>query len=186
MRTKVKTNGVDVNQLTETIEAIQNDPSLAQFQFRSKTEWLDGGQSRTSIQDFYGAGQEDTSRQEPFELVGDEPPVLLGSNAGPNAVETVLHALGSCLAVGVVYNGAARGINIERLELEMEGEIDLRAFLGISKDVRPGYQKINVNYMVESDADREEIEELCQYVQQTSPVLDMIRNPVPVNISLQG
>jgi uncharacterized OsmC-like protein len=185
MRTKVHTNGVDVNQLTETINLIKNDPSLAHFQFRSKTKWIDGGHSRTTIQDFYGAGQEDSSRQDPFEIDGDEPPILLGGNAAPNAVESVLHSLASCLAVGVVYNAAARGIHIESLEFELEGDLDLRAFLGISEDVRPGYEQINVNYWIESDAPREEIEELCEYVQKTSPVLDIINNAVPVSVSLK-
>lgn len=185
MATKVNVNGVEVNKLVGTIEAIKDDPSLARFQFRAKTEWVNGAHSRTTIQEFYGAGQEDTSRQEPFELEGDEPPVLLGNNAGPNSVETVLHALASCLAVGVAYNAAARGIDIESMEFELEGDLDLRAFLGLSEDVRPGYKNIQVNYQIESDAPREEIEELCAYVQKTSPVLDIITNPVPVSVNLK-
>ncbi|WP_205856665.1 OsmC family protein, partial [Phytoactinopolyspora endophytica] len=103
-------NGVNVTQLVETVGAIQNDPGLATFRFRATNTWLGGGHSRTSINGFWGAGQEDTSRQEPFTLEGDEPPVLLGSNRGPNAVEAVLHALASCLGVGFVYNAAAKGI----------------------------------------------------------------------------
>jgi uncharacterized OsmC-like protein len=184
MSTKTKVNGVDLDQLTTTIDAIKNDPSLARFQFRAKTTWIDGGRSRTTIQDFYGAGQEDTSRQKPFELEGDEPPVLLGSNAGPNAVETVLHALASCLAVGVAYNAAAKGIDIKSLDFELEGDLDLHAFLGLSDDTRPGYENIKINYQIESDASREEIEDLCTYVQKTSPVLDIIRNKVPVTVNL--
>jgi uncharacterized OsmC-like protein len=184
MSTKTKVNGVDLDQLTTTIDAIKNDPSLARFQFRAKTMWIDGGRSRTTIQDFYGAGQEDTSRQKPFELEGDEPPVLLGSNAGPNAVETVLHALASCLAVGVAYNAAAKGIDIKSLDFELEGDLDLHAFLGLSDDTRPGYENIKINYQIESDASREEIEDLCTYVQKTSPVLDIIRNKVPVTVNL--
>jgi uncharacterized OsmC-like protein len=184
METMVK--GVDVNQLMGTIDTIKDDPSLGRFQFRAKTEWVDGGHSRTTIHDFYGAGQEDTSRQVPFELEGDEPPILLGNNEGPNAVETMLHALASCLAVGLAYNAAARGINIDSLEFDLEGDLDLRAFLGLSEEVRPGYENIRVDYRIKSDAPREEIEDLCEYVQKTSPVLDMIRNPVPVTVSLKG
>jgi uncharacterized OsmC-like protein len=184
MSTKTKVNGVDLDQLSTTIEAIKSDPSLARFQFRAKNEWIDGGRSRTTIQDFYGAGQEDASRQKSFELEGDEPPVLLGNNAGPNAVETVLHALASCLAVGVVYNAAAKGINIKRLEFDLEGDLDLHAFLGLSDNTRPGYENIKINYQIESDASREEIEDLCSYVQKTSPVLDIIRNKVPVAVNL--
>ena len=109
MTTQVQTNlnGVNVDQLVGTINAIKANPDLARFKFRAKNEWISGGQSRTSIQSFYGAGQEDTSRDKPFVLEGDEPPVLLGANTGPNAVEAVLLSLASCLAVGFVYNAAA-------------------------------------------------------------------------------
>ena len=182
MQTKV--NGVDVDQLVGTIEAIKANPDLASFKFRAETEWMSGGHSRTQIQSFYGAGQEDTSRSKPFVLEGDEPPVLLGNNAGPNAVETVLHALASCLSVGFVYNAAAQGIQIDSMEFKLEGDLDLHAFLGLSDKVRPGYDNIRLTYRVKSTAPREKLEALCEYVQRTSPVLDIIRNPVPVTIDL--
>ena len=111
-------NGVDVTQLGQTVEAIQNDPSLAIFTFRATNNWLGGGHSRTQVQGFWGAGQEAESRTEPFVLDGDEPPVLLGSNRAPNAVEAVLHALASCLAVGTAYNAAAQGIEIRSLRFD--------------------------------------------------------------------
>ncbi len=188
MNTKTSTliNGVSIDQLMATVNAIKQNPDLARFQFRARNEWLDGGHSRTIIQGFYGAGQEDTSRSEPFILEGDEPPVLLSANAGPNAVEAVLHALASCLAVGFIYNAAAQGINVESLSFELEGDLDLRAFLGLSDKVRPGYEGIRLTYQVKSDAPREKIEELCDYVQKTSPVLDIVRNPVPVSLSLKN
>jgi uncharacterized OsmC-like protein len=181
---KTLVNGVDVEQLVGTIEAIKAKPDLARFTFRAETKWVDGGHSRTKIQSFYGAGQEDTSRSRPFILEGDEPPVLLGANAGPNAVEAVLHALASCLAVGFVYNAAAQGIKIDALEFHLEGDLDLHAFLGLSDTVRPGYDNIRLTYRVKSSAPREKVEALCEYVQKTSPVLDIIRKPVPVTIDL--
>jgi uncharacterized OsmC-like protein len=179
-------NGVNINQLVATVNAIQQNSDLARFQFRAHNEWTGGGHSRTSIQGFYGAGQEDVSRIRPFILEGDEPPVLLGGNAGPNAVEAVLHALASCLAVGFIYNAAAQGITVESLSFDLEGDLNLRAFLGLSKEVRPGYESIRLTYRVKSDAPREKIEELCDYVQKTSPVLDILRNPVPVTVTLEN
>jgi uncharacterized OsmC-like protein len=168
------------------VSAIQQNPDLARFQFRAHNEWIGGGHSRTTIQGFYGAGQEDTSRSRPFIVEGDEPPVLLGDNAAPNAVEAVLHALASCLAVGFIYNAAAQGINVESLSFDLEGDLDLHAFLGLSDQVRPGYENIRLTYRVKSDAPREKIVELCDYVQRTSPVMDIIRNPVPVAVNLAG
>lgn len=178
-------NGVNVEQLVGTINAIKADAAIARFKFRAETDWVDGGHSRTTIQSFYGAKQEDASRTKPFVLEGDEPPVLLGGNAGPNAVEAVLHALASCLSVGFIYNAAAQGIKVDALSFRLEGDLDLHGFLGLSDKVRPGYAGIRLSYRVKSDAPREKIEALCEYVQKTSPVLDILRNPVPVTIELE-
>ena len=178
-------NGVDVGKLLATVAAITADPGLADFRFRAETDWKNGGHSRTRIQGFHGVDSEDTSRGAPFVLEGDEPPVLLGANAGPNAVEMVLAGLASCLAVGFAYNAAARGIRIEALNLRLEGEIDLRGFLGLSDTVRPGYRNIRVTCRVRSDATREQLLALSEHVQKTSPVLDIIRNPVAVAITIE-
>lgn len=186
MAVQTSLNGVNVEQLVATVGAIKANPGLAQFKFRATTDWVTGGRSRTRIQGFYGAGQEDTSRAAPFVLEGDEPPVLLGTNTAPNAVEAVLHALASCLAVGLVYNAAAQGIGIQSLQFELEGILDLHAFLGLSDQVRPGFSNIHVTCSLKSDAPREKIVELCNYVQRTSPVLDIVRNPVPVTVTLES
>ncbi|MFW5973422.1 MAG: OsmC family protein [Bacteroidota bacterium] len=175
-------NGIDVQQLSDTIDAVRDNPSMADFRFRAHTEWVEGAKSRTRIKEFYGAGQEDETRTKEFVLEGDEPAVLLGGNAAPNAVETLLHALTSCLTVGFAYNAAAQDIDVRSLEFETEGTIDLRAFLGISDEVRPGYKDIQVKYRVDADAPDEKIDELCAYVQRTSPVLDALRNPVDVKV----
>lgn len=180
-----KVNGVNVDQLVGTIEAVKANPDLAKCKFRATNEWVSGGHSQTKIQSFYAAGQEDTSRTAPFVLEGDEPPVLLGENHGANAVEAVLHALASCLSVGYIYNAAAMGINVESLSFELEGDLDLHAFLGLSDQTRPGYSNIQLTYRVKSDAPREKVLELCDYVQKTSPVLDILRNPVPVTVALE-
>lgn len=179
-------NGVDVGKLLATLDAIKANPGLANFRFRAETAWQSGGHSRTTIQSFYGAGGEDASRSKPFVVEGDEPPVLLGSNAGPNAVELVLAGLASCLAVGFAYNAAARGIRVEELSFHLDGDIDLHGFLGLSEKVRPGCQNIRVVCRVKSDAPHEKLVELCEHVQNTSPVLDIIRNPVAVSVVLEA
>ena len=180
------TNGVDVERLMGTIAAIKENPSLARFQFRARSAWIEGGHSRTTIQGFYGAGSEDRSREKAFVIEGDEPPVLLGGNAGPNAVEAVLHALASCLSVGVAYNAAARGVHLEALTFELEGDLDLHAFLGLSDAVRPGYENLRLTCRIKSDAARETVEALWDHVKRTSPVLDIVRNPVPVDLHLSA
>jgi len=184
MSTKVQNhpNGVNVEQLVQTVNAIKDNPDLAKFRFCATAKWMQGGHSRTTIKDFYGAGQEDSSRTKAFTMDGDEPPVLLGKNLAPNAVESVLQALASCLTVGFSYNAAAMGINIKSLEFDLEGAIDLHGFLGLSDKIRPGYEGIRLTYRVDSDASPEKIAELVAHVQKTSPVLDILRNPVPVTL----
>lgn len=176
-------NGVNVDQLVETVNLIKETPELAKFQFRSRSTWEGGGRSVTTIDSFYGAGTEN-EHQRTHTLVGDEPEVLLGSDSGPNAVETVLAALASCLAVGYAYNAAAQGIEINDLRFEVEGDLDLHAFLGLSDRVRPGYESIRVRWRADSPASREQLVELCDYVQRTSPVLDIVANKVPVSVEL--
>lgn len=178
-------NGINVGQLVETIEAIKSDPNLADFTFRAKSSWEEGTYNVGEISAFAHAGSEDESRTEPFVLHGDEPPVLLGSNKGPNAVELLLQALSFCYAVGYVANAAAQGIEITRMDYEIEGEFDVKSFLGLD-GARPGFKRIRAKGTVSSPtATREQLENLCQYVQDTSPVRDSLANPVPIETTLE-
>ena len=179
-------NEVNVTQLMDTIDHVRREPQAARFTFQAHNEWLGGARSETTIRSFEHAGEENRSREEAFLLEGDEPPVLLGTNTAPNAVEAVLHALASCLAVGFVYNAAAQGIEVDELEFDLQGDLDLHGFLGLSDEIRPGYENIKVTYRVQADAPRQKLEELCAYVQRTSPVLDIIRNEVPVAIEMEA
>jgi uncharacterized OsmC-like protein len=186
MATVTVRNGIDVGALLETIEAIKSKPELASFTFRASTSWQEGTHSTAEIGSFLHAGAEDETRERPFTLVGDEPPVLLGHNEGPNAVELVLAALGFCYSVGYVANAAARGIEIEEMSYELEGDIDLRNFLGISSEARAGFSEIRARARVKAPrASEQELKELCTYVQETSPVKDVLANPVSVKTPIE-
>ncbi len=173
-------NGVDVDRLGATIQTVQQNTSLATFRFRAKNRWIDGGHNRSTIQSFYGAGQEDTVRTKPFALDADEPPVLLGKDQGANPVEYVLHALAACLTTSLVYHAAARGIHIESVESTLEGDLDLQGFLGLSDEIRRGYKEIRVLFLIETDAPAEQLKELTKF----SPVHDIVSNPVPISIQI--
>ena len=174
-------NGVDVARLGQTVEAVQREPSLAACQFRAVNRWVGGGHNRSTIQGFYGAGEEDRTRAAAFVLDADEPPLLLGKDQGANPVEFVLHALAACLTTSMVYHAAARGIRIDSVESRLDGDLDLRGFLGASDNVRRGYQQIRVKFQVASDAAADELQQLTTY----SPVFDIVSNPVPVSVSIE-
>ena len=108
----IQTNGLDMANLVGTVEAMKQNPSLGRFEFRAANRWIDGGENRSTIKGFYGAGSEDESRTEAFEFTNGEPPVLLGANEGANPVEFLLHALAGCVTTTTVLHAAARGIQI--------------------------------------------------------------------------
>ncbi len=147
-----RVNGINLNVLKETESAIQNDPELGSCKFRARNKWIDGGHNRTTITGFYGAKQEIAHEQE-FELRADEPPVLAGEDQAANPVEHLLHALAGCMATSMVAHAAVRGIHIEELEPELEGDIDLRGFLGLDPDVPKGYTNIHVKFKVKTNSD---------------------------------
>jgi len=178
-------NGVNVNKLHDAIVTCRDNPEMAVFKFRAMNRWVCGGHCSTTIQDFYGLGREDTTRSKPFVLEADEPEALLGEDYGPNATEAVLYALSSCLVTTCIYHAAAHGIKIDQLELDLEGELDLRGFLGISDDIRRGYQNIKAVFRIKSDAPREKLEQAMQMAQKYSPVFDIVTNKVPVTAELQ-
>lgn len=175
-------NGLDIKAAADTIAAIQADESLAKFRFRARNVWVQGGENRSTIRDFYGAGREDTSRSHAFEFTNGEPPVLLGANEGANPVEFLLHALAGCVTTTLVLHATARGIHIRSLSTRLEGDLDLRGLLGLDDSVLPGYESIRIALDVAADCTDEELDDLLAYTQQHSPVCNTVCRPVPVTI----
>jgi uncharacterized OsmC-like protein len=181
---KKVTNGVDVNRLFQTIEDVKARPELAKFNFHISNRWNGGGQNQSEVKSFYGAGQEWQHAQR-FTLIADEAEVLLGTDRGPNPVEYLLHALASCITSSMIYHAAAKGIAIQAVESTIEGDIDLRGFLGIDPSVRNGYQQIRMKFRIKADAPDEQIQELGRLGPRFSPVFDSVTNGVPVKVSAE-
>jgi uncharacterized OsmC-like protein len=177
-------NGVTVDDLFMTIDAIRATPAIAKFKFRIRNQWLDGSQNKSTVGTFYGADQ-NLSRSKPFVLEADEPPVLLGKDTAANPVEHLLHALASCLTTSMVYHAAARGIQIEEVESSLEGDIDLHGFLELDRNVRKGYQGIRVNFKIKADVPDELLQEIVQLGPGYSPVFDSLTNGVPVSVKAE-
>ena len=180
MSTTTTLNGLNTQLMVETIEAIKQQPTLAKFQFRARNQWKGGSVNQSTIKDFYGAGQEDRSREEPFEFVNGEPPVLLGGNEGANPVEFLLHAVVGCLTTTLVVHATARGIRIENISTSLEGEIDMRGLLNLDPSVPVGYEQIRIKMDVAADCSDEELDELLQFARNHSPVTQTVCRPVPV------
>jgi len=178
-------NGVNVDQLFSTIDLIKEKPEIAKFRFRATNKWVRGTHNRATVKDFYGAGQEDDTR-ESMVFHMDEPPVLLGNNEGANPVEYLLVALSGCLTTSLIAHGSAKGIQIKRVESRYEGDLDLRGFLGISEDVKVGYQNIRVYFKIDADITEAQKEELVKMAQKYSPVFNTVFNQTPVSVELDG
>jgi uncharacterized OsmC-like protein len=180
--TEAVRNGVDTSVLFATLDAIKQQPELARFQFRARNVWMGGAHNRSTIKEFYGACQEDTSRQREFVLDAGEPAVLVGTDTGPNPAEALLHALAACLTTSLVYVAAARGVRLTRVESTLEGDMDVRGALGLSDDYRNGFDRVRVAFTVEGDATPEKMRELVNRAQQRSAVFDMVSHGVPVTV----
>lgn len=176
-------NGFKLDEITGTVNAIQNEPEIAKFEFRARNKWIKGGHNRTTIQDFYGGMQEDTSRMKAWEFDNGEPPILLGNNEGANPVEFILHGLAGCMTTTMVLHAAAHGIAIDSVESCLRGKLDVRGFLGLDPRVRNGYQHINVEFKITGDLTEEQRKELVRFTSM-SPVFDIITNQVPVAVNI--
>lgn len=177
-------NGINIDGLFSTVGAIKVNPEIAQFKFRAANKWIDATHSRATISSFYGAGKEDNSR-EPIIFDLDEPPVLLGENLGANPVEYLLVALSGCLTTSLIAHASARKIKIRKVESRYEGDLDLRGFLGLSEDVKVGFENIRVYFKIDANIPDEQKEELIRMAQKYSPVFNTIVNPVNVSVQLE-
>lgn len=177
-------NGVDTPTLFATLDAVKASPELAKFQFRATNEWLHGTHNRSSIRGFYGAGQEDSTRTEDFTYDADHPAVLVGTGKAPTPVEFLLHAIAACLTAGIANVAAARGVPLRSVSSTVEGDIDLLGILGLSDQVRNGYQGIRVSFQISGDAPDEVLRGLVEQSRSRSAVYDVLTNGVPVSIDV--
>jgi uncharacterized OsmC-like protein len=177
-------NGVDTAALFATLDAVKADTEIAKFRFRASNTWVSGTHNRSTIDGFYGATQEMSHRQS-WTFDADHPAVLVGNDNGPTPVEFVLHALAACLTAGMANIAAARGITLTEVTSTVEGDIDLLGILGLSGEVRNGYQQIKVSFKVRGD-DAEQLRAVVEQSRQRSAVYDIVTNGVPVSIEVDA
>jgi uncharacterized OsmC-like protein len=184
-RTPVPLNGVDTPTLISTINAVGAKPELAKFTFRNSNEWISGTHSRSTMKGFYGAGGEHAHKAS-YSAESDHPAVLCGADNAPTPVEWLLHALAACLTAGIGNIAAARGVKLTRVKSTVEGNIDLRGILGLSDEVRNGYQGVTARFEIEGDAPPETLRAIVEQSRARSAVFDVLTRGVPVSVEVHG
>lgn len=184
-REVVAMNGVNTPTLLATINAVAGQPDLARFTFRAENSWQTGTHSQSRMHGFFGAGAE-LAHKATYVADGDHPEVLCGADNGPTPVEWLLHALATCLTAGIGNIAAARGIRLHSVSSSIEGDIDLRGILGISNEVRNGFQDIRISFDIKGDASKEELEKILMQSRARSAVFDVLTRGVPVSVGMKA
>ena len=178
-------NGVDTPTLFATINAVRSNPELARFRFRARNRWIDGTHSESTIDWFSGAGGEHTHALT-FRYAADHPAVLVGADRGPTPVEFLLHALASCITAGIGNIAAARGITLTSVTSTIEGNMNLQGILGLSEEVRNGYERIRASFVIQGDAPAAKLREIVEQARARSAVFDVLTNGVAIELTVDA
>ena len=176
-------NGVDTPTLFATVDAVKAAPELGKFRFRATNRWQQGTHSRTRIESFHGANAEQQHLQS-FTYDADHPAVLVGRDQGPTPTEFLLVALAGCLTAGIGNIAAARGVTLYEVESTVEGDIDLSGILGLSDQVRNGYERIRIAFKIKGDAPEEKLRQIVEQSRRRSAVYDVLTNGTAVDVSV--
>ena len=178
-------NGVDTPTLFATINAVRSNPELARFRFRARNRWVEGTHSESTIDSFSGAGGEHTHALT-FRYAADHPAVLVGADRAPTPVEFLLHALASCITAGIGNIAAARGITLTSVTSTIEGNMNLQGILGLSEEVRNGYEKIRASFVIQGDAPAAKLREIVEQARARSAVFDVLTNGVAIELTVDA
>jgi uncharacterized OsmC-like protein len=181
-RERVPLNGIDTPTLFATVDAVKAQPELARFQFRATNRWVSGTHSRSRLETFSGAGGEHRHTGE-VQYDADHPTVLVGTDKAPTPIEFLLHAIAACITSGIGNIAAARGVKLTEVESTVEGDIDFRGILGLSGQVRNGYERMRVNFRVKGDAAPEKLQAIVEQAKARSAVFDVLTNGTIVQIT---
>jgi len=178
-------NGVDTPRLFATIGHVKAVPELAKFKFRASSRWIRGTHSKGRVDGFDGAGGTHVHASS-VEFDSDHPAVLCGEDNGPTPVEHLLHALAGCITAGIGNIAAARGVELTEVTSTVEGDMDLRGILGLSDDVRNGYENIRISFDIKGDAPEEKLRQIVEQSRARSAVFDVLTNGVSVDVRVNA
>jgi uncharacterized OsmC-like protein len=176
-------NGVNVEALLGAREALTETPEGAQFQWRATCKWMNGTHSHSTVESFFGLGEEQSHVKE-FDFDADHPELFASADKGATPVEYVLVGLASCLTAGVAAVAQHRNIQLRSVSATLEGGMDIQGILGIDSDVRNGFDGIKVSYSIDADATPDEINAIVAQSQKRSAVYDIVTNPTNVTVEV--
>ena len=176
-------NGVNVDALLGARDALSKAPEAAKFNWKASCKWLNGTHSQTSVQGFYGLGQQQSHKTE-FTFDTDHPEIFASEDKGATPVEMVLAGLAGCLTAGVASIAQLRKIQLRSVKATLEGSMDIQGILGIDSDVRNGFNDIKVNFEIDADASKDDLEALVAQSQKRSAVYDIVTNPTNVTVEV--
>jgi uncharacterized OsmC-like protein len=176
-------NGVNVDALLGVRDALPDTPQIAQFQWRATVSWVSGTHSRSSVDTFYGFGEEQHHKAT-FTYDADHPLAFAAQDNGITPVEYVLVAVGSCLTAGIASIAQQRKIQLRSVQATVEAEHDLHGILGADPQVRNGFTGVRVSYKIDADATAEQVKALVAQSQKRSAVYDILTNPTHVTVEL--
>ena len=177
-------NGVNVQALLDAREALKGAPEATKFTWRATCKWQDGTYSKSTVQSFFGLGQEQSHKTE-TSFEADHPEIFASEDRGITPIEYVLVGLASCLTAGVAAVAQNRGVQLRSVESTLEGAMDIRGILGMDSDVRNGYDDIKVTFKIDADAPKKDIEAIVAQSQKRSAVYDVITNPTNVTVEVK-
>jgi len=177
-------NGVNVQALLDAREALTDAPEAATFKWRASCEWLNGTHSKSSVEGYFGLGEEHQHRSK-FDFEADHPLVFAAEDNAATPVEIVLVGLASCLTAGIAAVAQNRDIQLKSVKATLEAPMNIQGILGIDDEVRNGFDGVTVNYDIEADASQEDIEALVAQSQKRSAVYDIVTNPTNVTVNVK-
>ena len=179
----VVNNGVNVEALLGARAALSETPAAAAFKWRATCEWINGTHSRSTVQQFFGLGEDQSHRSE-FTFDADHPEIFASEDNGATPVELVLVGLAGCLTAGVAAVAQRRGIQLNSVSASLEAGMDIQGILGIDSDVRNGFEGIKVHFNIDAEASEEDIKALVAQSQKRSAVFDIVTNPTNVSVQV--
>lgn len=183
MTTATFQNGVNLEAILGARTALADAPPAAKFQWKAEAEWVNGTHTRSTVEKFFGLGEEQSHR-EVFLFDTDHPQVFASEDQGATPAELLLVALAGCLGAGVATVATNRGIELRSVRATVTGDMDLHGIMGIDTGARPGYSGITVTYDIDADVSHEEKESLVAQSRRRSAVFDVVTNGVPVEVGV--